>query len=298
MSKKCPIDKIVNPASGRCVKRTGKIGKELIEKKRMKPKCTKRLRPTCPKDKILNPASGRCVKRTGKIGKELIEKKKMKNKTSKRSRKRRWSVGSSTSLGVKKEFIVVENLSKNVIEIYNNDITWEEFLTEKSDTYTIDLLKAFEYVSALDSSEYVQYYIRSNPITLDGSKTVYFEIAPATGIDNTVNHKSFSKYINQCENNNDATSFWNPSKDARLIIPCSPHAHIARFNQDASLQTQINLWNTIKDELLDSLQFYNYVYLTTHGHGVSWLHFRIEHIPKYWDPPYEMERDDGNIILE
>ena len=61
---KCPSDKILNPASGRCVSRTGKIGLKLLAK----PKSPK---TKCSKDKILNPSSGRCVSRTGKIGKAL-----------------------------------------------------------------------------------------------------------------------------------------------------------------------------------------------------------------------------------
>lgn len=70
--KKCPSDKILNPVSGKCVKRSGKIGKTLLSPKpssettrtTAKPSGTK----TCLPDKILNPATGKCVKRSGKIG--------------------------------------------------------------------------------------------------------------------------------------------------------------------------------------------------------------------------------------
>jgi len=76
----CPPDKIFNPATGRCVKRTGKIGKELLkrenkskETKEVKTKPKNKQKQDCPPDKILNPATGRCVKRTGKIGRELLK---------------------------------------------------------------------------------------------------------------------------------------------------------------------------------------------------------------------------------
>ena len=68
--KKCGTDKIINPKTGQCVSRTGKIGKELIAK----PKAAKAAEMKCPSDKIYNPDTGRCVSRTGKIGKELAQK--------------------------------------------------------------------------------------------------------------------------------------------------------------------------------------------------------------------------------
>jgi superfamily II DNA or RNA helicase len=78
-SKKCPKTKICNPASGRCVNRTGTIGKQLVHRRHPSPirprpskskdKCVAK---KCPKTKICNPASGRCVNRTGTIGKQLI----------------------------------------------------------------------------------------------------------------------------------------------------------------------------------------------------------------------------------
>ena len=88
----CPDDKIMNPKSGRCVKKSGKIGQMLNKHssrvhavpkkhkpksspKKHKPKSSPKKRPsklkTCPADKVLNPKSGRCVKKSGKIGKNL-----------------------------------------------------------------------------------------------------------------------------------------------------------------------------------------------------------------------------------
>jgi hypothetical protein len=103
-------DKICNPATGRCVKKDGKIGKELMKAKKSKSKSKKpkkskksktkpkpredfeRVWPKPPKKskakskkskskkicldhQILNPATGRCVKKDGKIGKQILAKK-------------------------------------------------------------------------------------------------------------------------------------------------------------------------------------------------------------------------------
>ncbi|MDD4930653.1 MAG: hypothetical protein PHG66_00670 [Candidatus Colwellbacteria bacterium] len=78
----CPSGKIVNPASGRCVSKTGKIGKSLLgspkksSKKSKSKKSKSRSRKkskNCKSDKVKNPSSGRCVSKTGKIGKKIIE---------------------------------------------------------------------------------------------------------------------------------------------------------------------------------------------------------------------------------
>lgn len=78
MVKTCPQGKILNPKTKRCVKKDGKIGKEILAKQKGNQPKNQPKSPTpnqnnqCPPDKILNPATGRCVKRTGKIGKEIL----------------------------------------------------------------------------------------------------------------------------------------------------------------------------------------------------------------------------------
>jgi hypothetical protein len=67
--KSCPPDKILNPATNRCVSKTGAIGKKLIGVVKKKVITTTN---DCPPDKILNPATNRCVSKTGAIGKKLM----------------------------------------------------------------------------------------------------------------------------------------------------------------------------------------------------------------------------------
>ncbi len=67
--KSCPTDKILNPATKRCVSKTGTIGKKLMGV----------VKNHCPPDKILNPVTKRCVSKTGAIGKKLIGSIKPKN---------------------------------------------------------------------------------------------------------------------------------------------------------------------------------------------------------------------------
>jgi hypothetical protein len=67
----CPENKIVNPVTGRCVKKDGAIGKALLEKAKTVPK-NDVVKKQCSDDEVLNPKTGRCVQKTGKIGKALL----------------------------------------------------------------------------------------------------------------------------------------------------------------------------------------------------------------------------------
>jgi hypothetical protein len=74
-TKQCPLDKILNPETDRCVSRTGAKGKELVKKEKAKsPSPPPKTKKQCPPDKILNPETDRCVSRTGAKGKELVKK--------------------------------------------------------------------------------------------------------------------------------------------------------------------------------------------------------------------------------
>ena len=87
---KCPPGKIINPKTGRCVKKDGKLGKELLKnskksskgRKQTPKKSSKGRKQTpkksskgtkCPRGKIINPKTGRCVNKNGKIGKQLLK---------------------------------------------------------------------------------------------------------------------------------------------------------------------------------------------------------------------------------
>lgn len=76
-SKACLHDRVLNPSSGRCVIKSGRIGKRLLSQSNSKPsKSSKATNPKpprdCASDKIVNPSSGRCVKKSGRIGKVLL----------------------------------------------------------------------------------------------------------------------------------------------------------------------------------------------------------------------------------
>ena len=97
--KGCPPEKLCNTETGRCVLRTGAIGKRILAASEVSRRTStrqtntrqtntrqtntrqtntrqtstnSRCRQVCPTDKICNPATGRCVLRTGAIGRRLL----------------------------------------------------------------------------------------------------------------------------------------------------------------------------------------------------------------------------------
>jgi len=75
--KDCPENKILNPATNRCVLKTSAIGKKLLKGEEPKQKEPKQKEPKakpkkdCPPDKILNEKTGRCVKNTSANRKKI-----------------------------------------------------------------------------------------------------------------------------------------------------------------------------------------------------------------------------------
>jgi len=76
--KECPTDKILNPKTNRCVNKTSKLGKTILQEptttttQNKTRKVSSKKSNECPPDKIINPATKRCVNKTGKIGKLLL----------------------------------------------------------------------------------------------------------------------------------------------------------------------------------------------------------------------------------
>ena len=89
-NKDCKPDQIRNPATGKCVKRSGRIGRKLVGAK-------------CKPSHILNPATGKCVKKSGRIGQML-------------SKPSTFSAG-KTSVSFKKKAMTTTNMREKLKQI-------------------------------------------------------------------------------------------------------------------------------------------------------------------------------------
>ena len=129
--KQCLSEQIINPKTGRCVNKTGKIGKELMKSKSPKRKSKK----SCLSEQIINPKTGRCVNKTGKIGKELMKSKSSKRKSSER-KSRSKTIKSPTSCSYKKSSLSLDGMCEYFIKYplteKERKIKWEKLLAESS----------------------------------------------------------------------------------------------------------------------------------------------------------------------
>jgi len=88
--------------------------------------------------------------------------------------------------------------------------------------------------------------------------------------------KPYKKYIDNANKNSLSTHFYNLSKNTILVIPIKPYANMYQFAIHSSDIEWLGLFRKILKNLKKG-QF-----ISTHGHGVNYLHVRIENYPKYY----------------
>ena len=77
---KCPPNKIMNPKTKKCVLKSGKKGRQIIEKTRMSKNSksqdskSKLPKKKCPPNKIMNPKTKKCVLKSGRKGRQIARK--------------------------------------------------------------------------------------------------------------------------------------------------------------------------------------------------------------------------------
>ena len=83
----------------------------------------------------------------------------------------------------------------------------------------------------------------------------------------------------------DVATFDNLGGDATLVAPCPDctgnFAHLGSFTATASAERQDALWQAVGEALASRIGP-RPVWLSTAGHGVAWLHVRLDSRPKYY----------------
>jgi hypothetical protein len=89
----------------------------------------------------------------------------------------------------------------------------------------------------------------------------------------------YKKYINDPSHCGMSTIFSSKSDESiGLVIPCKPYINLNDFSFNAPDTEWYSLWNTVR---LATSNMKKPFYITTHGHGVNWLHIRLENKLKY-----------------
>jgi hypothetical protein len=81
-------------------------------------------------------------------------------------------------------------------------------------------------------------------------------------------------------------TFANLGGDAVLVAPCPAgdgrdFSHLARFVRTAAPEQQDALWKSVGEAMTARVGTVP-VWLSTAGHGVAWLHVRLDSTPKYY----------------
>lgn len=83
----------------------------------------------------------------------------------------------------------------------------------------------------------------------------------------------------------DAVTFDNLGGDATLVAPCpegnANFAHLGSFTETASAERQDALWRAVGEAVASRIGP-RPLWLSTAGHGVAWLHVRLDSRPKYY----------------
>jgi len=99
------------------------------------------------------------------------------------------------------------------------------------------------------------------------------------------NFKAFESYINKSKSKY-VTSFLNLDKDTLLIIPIPKknknYATLKDFCDNSSITQKKYFWKKVSKLVKKFMKNEKYVWISTHGLGVSYMHIRISNKPKYY----------------
>jgi hypothetical protein len=86
---------------------------------------------------------------------------------------------------------------------------------------------------------------------------------------------AYNTYVKNSRGN--TTSFYSPSGETLLVIPRKGYINLMDFTFNASDKEWVDLWKRVAKEFTKK----KFNYISTHGHGVNWLHIRLEKNIKY-----------------
>lgn len=140
------------------------------------------------------------------------------------------------------------------------------------------------FISLLSDISFQAYQWETPPVT-KGTKDQLFEfvVSDSPGIDLPPDPGPFRSHFSS---NADTAVFDNLGGDARLVapVPSAEHlnySHIGVFTENAPLQQQHDLWQTVGRVTQNRISD-RPLWLNTAGGGVAWLHVRLDSRPKYY----------------
>ena len=184
------------------------------------------------------------------------------------------------------EWKIIENEDFIIFKIIKNGhfIVWSELYSN----INFNFIKSF--IDLLSNCKFNEYYLEFNPVSYSTLNTRIFEfILIKTNNFPNANFNEFNKY-NINSNSNEIRIFNNLSNTSVLIAPCynnnfdiNTYNHIGNYIKNYNIKQHTDLFYTVFSVYFNELKKHpnNFIWLSTHGKGVGWLHIRIDYIPKY-----------------
>jgi len=144
-----------------------------------------------------------------------------------------------------------------------------------------------DLTALLAASEYTAYRWETPPVTRARSTRPFeFVLMNSPRLAPEPEPDAFSAYFDQQPASVDVLAIPNLGRTAMMIVPrqlSEPQtcAHLARFVRGAPEAQIHHLWQCVAETVLSKLSD-RPLWLSTAGGGVSWLHVRVEGIPKYY----------------
>ena len=141
--------------------------------------------------------------------------------------------------------------------------------------------------ATLAASNYTGFRWETPPLTHDLlGRPFEFVLIDSPGLAPTPEPAAFRSYFSRAPREIDVLAVPNLGKTATLVIPrqlAEPqnYAHLARFVRGAPPVQVHHLWQCVAETVKSHVSSHP-LWLSTAGGGVSWLHVRIEDVPKYY----------------
>jgi hypothetical protein len=109
----------------------------------------------------------------------------------------------------------------------------------------------------------------------------YYENQIKANVTNIPDYSNFKDYID----NKKCVSFKNLDKTCQLVIPPNKNknfTNIYLFYKNSTETEKKDLWKKVAIEITKNIKLNKKIWISTHGHGVAWLHIRLCKTPTYY----------------
>ena len=171
-----------------------------------------------------------------------------------------------------------------------NALTWQDVLRLWSTSHNFRQC----FIQALVQSPFKDFYWECPPVQWNQLESLPFEctLVDAGGAmsGKRASPEAFLDQFSSKPARHSVISFPNQSNDATLIVPkplprlaFAAYGSLAAFTHNAPLRQQHQLWTQVGKVMQQELEGRNVpIWLSTAGHGVPWLHIRLDGKPKYY----------------